>query len=143
MPENRRPTRLEDQIREILEQADREPAWRRWSRRFRRRPRLELVKPHTRRWSLWMESTWVWIGATFGLALLALVLSEWSRTLAVLLAIGSLVVFFLPIVAQFRRSATTSSSSRRWRGRDIDLPPSRVGLVGRLRYWLWRRRHRG
>ncbi len=89
-----------------------------------------------------MESTWVWIGATFGLALLALVLSDWSRTLALVLAIGSLVVFFLPIVAQFRRSAATSSSPRRWRGRDIDLPPPRVGLLGRLRYWLWRRRQR-
>lgn len=143
MPENRRSTRLEEQIREILEQADREPAWRRWLRRVRRpRARLEARPPRPRRRAWSIEPTWAWLGATFGLALLAIVLSDWSRTLAMLLAISSLIVFFAPIVARFRRGPVEVSGSRRWRGRDIDLPPPRIGLVGRLRYWLWRLRQR-
>jgi hypothetical protein len=144
MPEQKRATRLEEQIREILEQAEREPGWRRWLRRLRHpRPQLRVIRwrvPQQR--PVAIEPAWVWLGATFGLAFLALLVADWSRTLAILLAISCLIVFFLPVVARFRRSSETGSSARRWRGRDIDLPPPSSGLAGRLRTWWWHLRHR-
>jgi hypothetical protein len=85
----------------------------------------------------------VLLAAAFLLALLAVLVSDWSRTLAMLLAIASLLSFFTPVVRQFvRGNSWAPSSARRWRGRDIDLPPPRRGLLGWLRYQWWRRRHR-
>lgn len=52
MPQERRSSRLEEQILEILEKAEREPRWRRWLRRLRR-PRFPAPRRglHARRFS--------------------------------------------------------------------------------------------
>jgi len=142
MPEQQRTTRLEEQIREILEQAEREPAWRRWLRRLRR-SRLRLSRRRIgQQFSTAIEPAWIWLGVTFGLALLALLLSEWSRTVAMLLAISCLLVFFAPVIARVRPPGDTVSSGRRWRGKDIDLPRAPSGVVWRLRAWWWHFRRR-
>lgn len=132
----KRYTKVEEEILQILDEADREPAWRRLRnvrgpRRGPRRPRLPGG----------IDGTWVWYGASFGLALLAVILSGWSQTLALLLAILSILAFLSPIVLQ-RRSGALGPEVRRWRGRDIDLPPRRAGIIGEIRYRLWRLRNR-
>lgn len=142
MPEQRESSRLEEQIRQILEQAEREPRWRRWLRRVPRARPYQVVRSFPGRRRTVIDSTWAWLAGTFGLALLAILVAEWSRTLATLVAIGSLVVFFAPIVTGFRGRAVDVPGSRRWRGRDIDLPPRPYGIGGRVRYWLWRLRQR-
>lgn len=142
MPEERRSSRLEEQILEILEKAEREPRWRRWLRRLRR-PRFPAPRRglHARRFSF-PESTALLAGA-FLLALLAVLVGDWSRTLAMLLAIVSLLSFFAPVVRQLARGPSwTPDQPRRWRGRNIVLPPARRGIIGWFRYQWWRLRRR-
>jgi len=142
MPQERRPSRLEEQILEILEKAEREPLWRRFLRRLRH-PLHRPLRPR-RRWpELRLPQGTALLAAAFVLALLAVVVRDWSRTLALLLAIASLSAFFAPVVQQLvRGSSWTPDQPRRWRGRDIDLPPPRRGLTGWIRYQWWRFRHR-
>jgi NADH:ubiquinone oxidoreductase subunit 2 (subunit N) len=56
------------------------------------------------------------VGA-LALAIVAVMLGEVSRLLAVLAAIASLIVFFS---LWFPTSGTSSSTRPRWRGRDLD-----------------------
>ncbi len=141
MPQEQRTSRLEEQILEILEKAEREPAWRRLWWRFRR-PRLRPPRPR-RRWPrLTLPQDTALLAAAFLLALLAVLVRDWSRTLALAFATLSLVSFFTPVVRQLVRGrGWTPDAPRRWRGRDIDLPPPRRGLAGWLRY-QWRRLRR-
>jgi hypothetical protein len=142
MPQERRSSRLEQQILEILEKAEREPWWRR-ALRLVRRPRFPRARCRFPGTHFSLPENTVLLAAAFLLALLAVLVSDWSRTLAMLLAIASLLSFFTPVVRQFvRGNSWAPSSARRWRGRDIDLPPPRRGLLGWLRYQWWRRRHR-
>ncbi|MCS7051936.1 MAG: hypothetical protein NZL87_09995 [Thermomicrobium sp.] len=143
MPQERRSSRLEEQILEILEKAEREPRWRRWLRRLRR-PRWPRSPRLTSFLRISLPESTVLLAGAFLLALLAVLVRDWSRTLAVLLAIASLLSFFTPIVRQLVRGPTgwRPDQPRRWRGRDIDLPPPRRGLLGWIRYQWWRMRQR-
>ncbi len=142
MPQEHRPSRLEEQILEILEKAEREPRWRRVLRQLRR-PRVRLPRPG-RRWPrLALPRDTALLAAAFLIALLAIVVRDWSRTLAQLLAILSLLAFFAPVVRQLAGGGQWAPDRpRRWRGRDIDLPPPRRGLSGWIRYQWWRLRNR-
>lgn len=142
MPQERRSSRLEEQILEILEKAEREPRWRRWLRRLRR-PRLRVVRVPGRPIRFSVPSDTALLAASFLLALLAILVRDWSHGLTTLLAIASLLAFFTPVVTRLvRGTGWAPHQPRRWRGRDIDLPPSSSGLLGRLRYRWWRWRHR-
>lgn len=134
MPKKRY-TRAEEEILQILDKVDREPAWRRL--RPRRGPRRRPPGPPRPRWA---APDWIWIGVSFGLALVAILARDLSATLATLLAIASILAFFAPIVLQ--RRAPGPPPIQRWRGKDIDLPPRRAGLLGEVRYQLWRLRNR-
>lgn len=132
----KRYTKAEEEIIQILNEADHEPVWRRvrlprGSQRRGPRPPREFR----------FDTTWLWFGASFGLALVAILIAGWSQTLAILLAILSILAFLSPIVVS-RRPSHAAPEIRRWRGRDIDLPPSRAGLVGKIRYRFWQMRNR-
>ena len=131
----RRYTKVEEEIIQILEQKDREPGWRRSRPRLPRMPRI----PRGR----WLPrfGGFSWLLLTFGLALAAVLLAGTSHLLAGILAIASAIVFLSPIVTS-RRGGLPERPIQRWRGRDIDLPPSREGLLGEIRYRLWEYRQR-
>ncbi|HET7038124.1 MAG TPA: hypothetical protein VFI42_20790 [Thermomicrobiaceae bacterium] len=136
----RRYTRVEEEIIQILEQKEREPGWRRARFRLRRPrlPRFSLPRfnGHPR------LGGFSWLLLTFGLALAAVLLAGTSHLLAALLAIASMLVFLSPIVTSRRAGGLPYTPARRWRGKDIDLPPSRTGLLGEIRYRIWEYRHR-
>ena len=135
----KRYTRVEEEIIQILDAKDREPAWRRATRR-RWRPRLPRIhfSPPSR---LGAASGLLWLVATFGIALAAILVSGWSHLLAVTLAIVCILVFLSPMVLS-RRDTGLYHPSHEWRGRDIRFPPSQEGIVGKIRYRLWEMRRR-
>ena len=133
----KRYSRVEEEVLQILNEADREPRWRRlrlWLSRPRR-PRST-----TPRRTLRIEGVAPFV-ASFVLALVAIFVAGSSHTLAAALAIASILVFLSPFVLR-RGPRAMSPSVHRWRGRDIELPPRRGGVVGELRYRLWRLRNR-
>lgn len=140
----KRYTKLEEEIIQILDEADREPGWRKVTRRARlpqRRPSLPQRSPI--RQSSFQSSSWLWIGGSFGLALVAIMIADWSRLLAIVLAIASIALFLSPIVLRSRRGGGTPVQTvHTWRGKDIELPPNRSGFVGELRYRFWQMRNR-
>ncbi|HET9014683.1 MAG TPA: hypothetical protein VFN57_03760 [Thermomicrobiaceae bacterium] len=135
----KRYTRVEEEILQILNEADHEPAWRRarsWLSRGGRRRR----RPPTPRRTLRIEALVPFV-LSFALALAAIFVAGSSHTVAGVLAIASILVFLSPFVSRRGQSAMTPSVHR-WRGRDIELPPSRGGFIGEIRYRLWRLRNR-
>lgn len=145
----KRYTKLEEEIIQILNEKDRESGWR--STRLRlprlRRPQLHSGRtnlrastrpPDERRFDL---AGLRWLLGSFGLALAAILIASWSHLLAVLLAIAAILFFLSPMVRQ-RTMGPPTRTAQRWRGRDIELPPSRGGLLGDLRYRLWQFRQR-
>lgn len=142
MPQQRPSSRLEEQILEILEKAEREPRWRRWLRRLQR-PRSSLPRRPVMRWRFTLPGEAALLALALLVALAAVIVSDWSRTGAAVLAIVSLLAFFTPVVRRLIHGSGWSPDQRqRWRGRDIDLPPPRRGLSGWLRYQWWRWRQR-
>jgi hypothetical protein len=134
----RRYTRVEEEIIQILEKKEREPGWRQARPRLPRSPRLNLPRVPGR----FRLDGLAWLGLTFGLALAAILVGGSHPLLSGLLAIASILVFLSPIVLRRRASSSLPQSPQRWRGRDIDLPPSRQGVLGDLRYRLWQARQR-
>lgn len=116
-----RPSRLEQEVREILErtEAQRTPidhlgetvhrgrveAQRRLQRTAPSSPRSGILTPEIQRI----------VGALL-LAIVAALLGEISRLLAVVAAFASLIVFFS---LWFPTSRTSSAERPRWRGRDL------------------------
>lgn len=135
----KRYTKLEEEIIQILDAKEHEPAWRKFSlRRYRPRlPRRRTRIPGTPG----KANGLIWLGATFGLALLAIMVSGYSHALALVLALVCILVFLSPIVLS-RRTDPIYRSSRQWRGRDVDFPPPRDGLSGEIKYRLWQMRNR-
>jgi hypothetical protein len=117
-----RPSRLEQEVREILErtEAQRSPidhfgesvqrrkveAQRRLARSAPLPGRSRILTPELLR-----------IVAALALAIFAVLLGEFSRLLATVAAIASLIVFFS---LWFPTSRATSAERPRWRGRDLD-----------------------
>jgi len=135
----KRYTKLEEEIIQILDAKDREPAWRRLSlRRFR--PRMPRGRPSLPG-PVGKANGLVWLGATFGLALLAIMAASWSHLLALILALACILLFLSPIVFS-RRSDPIYRSAHQWRGRDIRFPPPREGIAGEIRYRVWQYRNR-
>ena len=117
-----RPSRLEQEVREILERSEaqrtpmdhlsdsmqraRSDAQQRLMRSTSLSARSRILTPDILR-----------ILGALALAIMAVLLGEVSRLLATLAAIASLIVFFS---LWFPTSRATSSSRPRWRGRDLD-----------------------
>lgn len=136
----RRYTKVEEEIIQILEEKDREPGWHQLRSRL---PHIERPRvPHRLSHSRVGGEGLTWLGLTFGIALAAVLVSRASHLLGGLLAIAAIIVFLSPIVLNRRSRGTLSGAPRRWRGRDIDLPPSGGGLSGDLRRRLWEYRRR-
>jgi Flp pilus assembly protein TadB len=135
----KRYTKLEEEIIQILDAKDREPAWRRASlRRFR--PRLPRRRPSLPQ-RPGKANGLIWLGATFGLALLAIMAANWSHLLALILALACILLFLSPIVFS-RRSDPIYRPAQQWRGRDVEFPPPRDGITGEIRYRMWQYRNR-
>lgn len=117
-----RPTRLEQEVREILErsEAQRSPIDQIGEAVHRQKVatqrRLNRSAPLPVQSRIFTPEILRIVGA-LALAVLAVVLGEISRLLAILTAIASLIVFFS---LWFPTSRTTSTDRPRWRGRDLD-----------------------
>lgn len=135
----KRYTKVEEEIIQILDAKDREPGWRRATRR-RWKPRLPRFRftPSKR---LNAATGLSWLILTFGLALGAILISGTSHLAAVILAIACILVFLSPLVFS-RRDTGLHRPAQEWRGREMGLPPSQDGFVGKLRYRLWEMQHR-
>ena len=132
----KRYTRLEKEVLQILNEVDPEPP----------KPRFQFLR---RRRSSKLPSgfdtgsrggSWLWIAGSILLALVAILVKDWSGTLALILASLSIVVFLSPIVLGFGNPGPSGPNVRRWRGKDIEFPPPRAGIIGELRYRIWKMR---
>lgn len=116
-----RPSRVEQEVREILERADaqRSPIDHIGETVQRRKAgaqqRLKRTAPMPSRSHILTPGIQRILGALL-LAVVAILLGEVSRLLATLAAIASLVVFFS---LWFPTTGTRSSQRPRWRGRDL------------------------
>ncbi|MBX6342837.1 MAG: hypothetical protein IRY97_10295, partial [Thermomicrobiaceae bacterium] len=54
----------------------------------------------------------------------------------------SILAFLSPIVLWRQPGPMLGPPVHRWRGRDITLAPRRTGLIGEIRYQIWRLRNR-
>jgi hypothetical protein len=117
-----RPTRLEQEVREILErtEAQRTPIDQIGDAVHRQRVatqrRLKRSSPLAVQSRILTPEILRIVGA-LALAVLAVMFGEVSRLLAMVLAIASLIVFFS---LWFPTSRVTSTDRPRWRGRDLN-----------------------
>lgn len=117
-----RPSRIEQEVREILErtEAQRSPIDHLGESvqrgKFEAQRRLRRPAPSPARSRILTPEILRIVGA-LALAIVAMVLGEVSRLLATLAAITSLIVFFS---LWFPSSRTTSGQRPRWRGRDLN-----------------------
>lgn len=138
----KRYTKVEEEVIQILNEADKEPLWQKLRHARRpnrpRRPSGPNFRPSH------LDTDWVPLAAAFLIALVAILVGGNSRTIATILAIISIIVFFSPIFRSRGRASLTMSGSQTWRGRDITsgFPPPRDGLLGEVRYRLWQLRNR-
>ncbi|WP_040665913.1 hypothetical protein [Nitrolancea hollandica] len=133
----KRYTKFEKEILEILNEVDPEPPKPRFQfLRRRRSPQLPSGSRSTPK-----GGSLLWFAGTIGLALAAILVKDWSSTLALILAIVTILVFFSPIVMGFGNPGPTGPNVQRWRGKDIEFPPPRAGIIGELRYRIWKMRN--
>lgn len=117
-----RPTRMEQEVREILERAESqrtpidlfgETVHR---RKIETQQKLKRASPPSVS-SRYLTPEILRIIGAFALAILAIILGEVSRLLATISAIASLVVFFS---LWFPTARVSSTNRPRWRGRDLN-----------------------
>ncbi|MEX2426370.1 MAG: hypothetical protein WD401_06365 [Thermomicrobiaceae bacterium] len=138
---HRRNKRVEKEISEILERNDlgsphETPPNRRYDA-SRRKLRFSNARSALGR----VPSGILWLAGIFGFALLAIFVSDWSRNLAIVFAILSIVVVFSPLYF-WSRHTPIGPPQKEWRGRVIQMPPRQEGPVGKLKYKLWEIRNR-
>lgn len=138
----KRYTKIEEQVIQILNEADKEPFWKKLRRV--RRPNRPRRPGGPNRTSTHFDSDWVPFAAAFLLALAAILVGGNSRTIATVLAIISIIVFFSPIFRSRGRASLPTPGSQSWRGRDsgFNFPPERDGFLGEVRYRIWEFRNR-
>lgn len=137
-----RNNRVEQEIREILDRADFEDEPPAQSRRYQPARRKLRIGERTRSFPK-VPPGIAWLAGIFGFAILAILVSDWSRTVALLFAIASILVLFSPLVIWSRRSPSAIDPGvKEWRGRVIQMPPRQEGPLGKIRYKLWELRNR-
>jgi hypothetical protein len=138
-------SRLEREIEEILERAEREhplPPPTPFEARLRKQaskesgPRVDLssLAESARRW---LDTAPLLVA--FGAAILALIVRNVSPFLATVAATAAVVALFWPIVASFRNPRPEAKT---WRGRTYETRQEPPELVMRLRAWLRDRNNR-
>lgn len=126
-------SRLEDEVLEILAQADRPTSFADHLRRkaaMKRRAQARQTVHWLAAGRSHLTSGTLLIGCAVA-AILALVLSHTSALLAHGLAILSVVLLLAPIVLRYRSPHQTTIKT--WRGRDVDLRPGPPEWVESLR----------
>ena len=117
-----RPSRLEQEVREILErtEAQRTPIDHISESVHRTKIGAQQRLKHPKSWSArsrFMAPDILRLAGALALAILAALLGSISNLLATVAAIASLIVFFS---LWFPSTRTTATSRPRWRGRDLD-----------------------
>jgi hypothetical protein len=135
-----RNNRVEQEIREILDRSDFEPDEPTPGRRYRPSRRKLNVGAGTSALSR-VPPGLAWLGGIFGFAILAILVADWSRFLALLFAIASILVLISPLLF-WSRPTPMQGGEKEWRGRVIQLPPRQDGPIGRIRYKIWELRNR-
>jgi hypothetical protein len=136
----RRNKRVEQEINEILERKDLgspDAAPDRRYRPSRRKLRIAEGQSVINR----IPSGILWLVGIFGFALLAILVSDWSRNLAIVFGILSILVVFSPLFF-WSRPSPLGPQQKEWRGRVIELPPRDEGPIGKLKYKIWELRNR-
>lgn len=147
-PDNRpAQSRLEAEIAEILERAEREhpsppPISFEDEKRRRARPQVDVKATfrdaghHARTWL-----TAAPILVAFGFAVLANTFDDFSPFLARTMVSAAVIAFFWPVLEGFRNRQSGPPPSRTWRGRDMGPPPSEQrSPIDSIRQWLRDRR---
>ncbi len=134
--------RVEQEINEILERNDLGgpsdgPAPSRRHRPGRKKLQISEASTLLNR----VPSGILWLVGIFGFALLAILVSDWSRNLAILFGIISILIVFSPIYF-WSRPTPIGPKQKEWRGRVIEMPPRQEGPLGRLKYKIWELRNR-
>lgn len=141
MSKEPRNKRVEQEISEILERADLgDPAKPAPNRRYRPTRKKLNVMPSSS-FLTRIPPGILWLVGIFGFAILAILVSDWSRNLAILFGIISILVLFSPIVF-WSRPTPVEPKQKEWRGRVIQMPPKQEGAMGKLRYKIWELRNR-
>jgi hypothetical protein len=83
----------------------------------------------------------LWLVGVFGFAILAILVADWWRNLAILFGILAILVVFSPIYF-WSRPGPATPVQKEWRGRIIQMPPRQDGPLGRLKYKIWEFRNR-
>jgi hypothetical protein len=83
----------------------------------------------------------LWLIGIFGFGILAVLLADVSRNLAMLFGILAILVVFSPIYF-WRKPGPTATPQKEWRGRVIQMPPRQDSTMGRLKYKIWELRNR-
>ncbi|HEV2107523.1 MAG TPA: hypothetical protein VGR16_04620 [Thermomicrobiales bacterium] len=130
-PEDRKRSRLEDEVLEILQKSDRPISFtdhvrRKAAQRHHARPSRPAFSLGGSRWAPLAP-----FAAAFALAFLGLSLRDTSELLANVLALLSVAMLFLPFIMRAR--ARTDKNVKRWRGRDINLNPPRDDWFSAIR----------
>jgi hypothetical protein len=138
---HRRNKRVEKEINEILERKDlgtpdTPPTGRRHDQ-SRRKLRLNDAQSALGRIPFGI----LWLVGIFGFALMAILVSDWSRNLAMVFGILSIVVVFSPLYF-WSRPTPVGPPQKEWRGRVIQMPPRQEGPIGKLKYKIWELRNR-
>lgn len=152
-PENqgdgRTRSRLEAEIEEILERAEREHPTppptsldaarkerQRKERSRQRRDQLRAVGHSAHRWL-----TVAPFAVSFMLAIIAILVSDVSPFLAHLAVSAAVLAYFFPIADAYRARNSGGPSSRMWRGRDMGAPPTEPTPFEQVRDWFRNRRN--
>jgi len=116
-------SRVEAEVLEILERSDKPISFSDHVRRKVARERRERLRQAGERLTQPRGNAGpgTFLVAAIVLAVVAFLLRDVSGLLAYLLGLGSVICLFWPIVQSLRRPS--ESSSRRWRGRDMDDTP--------------------
>jgi hypothetical protein len=137
----RRNSRVEQEINEILERKSLgEPDVSPPNRRYRSM-RQKLNVSESRTIFKRIPPGILWLAGVFGFALLAILISDWSRNLAILFGIISVLIMFSPLVF-WSRPTPIAPTQKEWRGRVIQMPPRQDGAMGKLKYKIWELRNR-
>jgi hypothetical protein len=83
----------------------------------------------------------LWLIGVFGFGLLAVMLADVVRTLAIIFAILAIVVVFSPIYF-WSKPSPIAPPQKEWRGRVIQMPPRQDSAFGRIKYKIWELRNR-